>query len=78
VQERPESWVRIAPVPLRPHKAENALIDAQLDPSSIAVAASLARASADFPCINTYKLDLLERLIIDFLENVPVRNPSFS
>jgi xanthine dehydrogenase YagS FAD-binding subunit len=60
----------IAPVPLRLHKVENALIDTQLDPSSIAAAASLARASADFPCINTYKLDLLERLIIDLLENV--------
>jgi xanthine dehydrogenase YagS FAD-binding subunit len=67
----------IAPVPLRLQKAENALIDTQLDPSSIAVAASLARATADFPCINTYKLDLLERLIIDLLENVAVRNPGF-
>jgi xanthine dehydrogenase YagS FAD-binding subunit len=68
----------IAPVPLRLQKAENALIGAQLDPSSIAVAASLARSSADFPCINTYKLDLLERLIIDLLENVTVHNPRFS
>ena len=48
----------IAPVPLRLHKVENALIDTQLDPSSIAAAASLARASANFPCINPYKLDL--------------------
>ena len=68
----------IAPVPLRLQKAENALIGAQLDSSSIAVAASLARSSADFPCINTYKLVLLERLIIDLLENVAARNPSFS
>jgi xanthine dehydrogenase YagS FAD-binding subunit len=68
----------IAPVPLRLQKAENALIGAQLDSSSIAVAASLARSSADFPCINPYKLDLLERLIIDLLETVAVPNPSFS
>jgi xanthine dehydrogenase YagS FAD-binding subunit len=68
----------IAPVPLRLHKAENALLDAQLDPSSIAAAAALARSSADFPCINTYKLDLLEQLIIDLLENVAGRNPRFS
>jgi xanthine dehydrogenase YagS FAD-binding subunit len=58
----------IAPVPLRLQKAENALIGAQLDSPIIAVAASLARSSADFPCINIYKLDLLERLIIDLLE----------
>jgi xanthine dehydrogenase YagS FAD-binding subunit len=67
----------IAPVPLRLQKAENALTGAQLDSSSIAVAASLARSSADFPCINTYKLVLLERLIIDLLENVAVCNSSF-
>jgi xanthine dehydrogenase YagS FAD-binding subunit len=57
----------IASVPLRLVKAESALIDTQLDPSSIAAAASLARMSDDFPCINTYKLDLLEQSIIDLL-----------
>jgi xanthine dehydrogenase YagS FAD-binding subunit len=68
----------IASVPLRLHKVENALIDTQLDPSSIAAAASLARMSADFPCINTYKLDLLEQSIIDLLDNVAGRNAGCS
>jgi xanthine dehydrogenase YagS FAD-binding subunit len=66
----------IAPVPLRLKKVENALIGAQLDPSSIAVAASFVRSSADFPCINAYKLDLLGRLIIDLLENIAMRCPA--
>jgi xanthine dehydrogenase YagS FAD-binding subunit len=60
----------IAPVPLRLHKLENALIDAQLGPTTIATAAALVRTTADFPCINAYKLDLLEGLTIDLLERI--------
>jgi xanthine dehydrogenase YagS FAD-binding subunit len=59
----------VAPAPFRFRQVEDALIGTQLDPPSIARAAALGRKSG-FPSINSYKLDLLEGLIIDLLQRV--------